>query len=86
MRQQAKGEDRRTCSLLSPIFYYALEVSAILLLAYIFSGADLFSKHGLVMFIIGAAYPTMKLPLFLKRAKQCNRYKNVYKSTELKAY
>ena len=77
MRQQTKSADRRTCSLLSPIFYYTLEVSAVVLLAYIFSGADLFSKHGLVMFLIGVAYPTMKLPLFFKRAKQCNRYKNV---------
>jgi len=49
-------------------------MSVVVLLAYILSDMDLFSRLGLILLAIGASYPSIKLPGYVRRAKQCQRY------------
>ena len=71
---KVKAEDRRTCSKTAPLIYFFLESSSILLVVYIITVGDIFSRLGLILSIIGLVYPIYKLPTFLKRVDQCKQY------------
>ncbi len=79
---KAKAEDRRTCSKVAPLLYFVLESSGILLVVYIVTGGDIFSRVGLILSIVGLVYPVYKLPTFLKRVDQCRHYLEMQKRKE----
>ena len=76
---KVKAEDRRTCSKTAPVLYFVLESLGILLLVYIVTGGDIFSRLGLILSIGGLVYPVYKLPTFLKRVDQCREYLKIKK-------
>ena len=80
MKQKLQSAERRTCSLVAPYIYFMLELSVVVLLTYIFTGGEPMSRHGLIILVIGAAYPALKLPTYLGRARQCKRYGEVNRS------
>lgn len=82
MPQMVKTLERRTCSKSAPFIYFALESMAILLVIYILTGGDIFSKYGLIMVFFGLFYPVLKLPIFVKRAFNCRRYQDTASATE----
>ncbi|WP_345975545.1 hypothetical protein [Sulfurimonas sp. HSL3-7] len=74
-----KKVEKRTCSIIRPYLYFILEVVSLLLIAYIFSMGNVYSAVWFVTLAVGLVYPVGKLPRYVSRAIECNRYK---KSTE----
>ena len=84
VREQVKAEDRRTCSKTPAFIYFVLESTGIILLVYIITGGDIFSRLGLILSVMGLVYPIYKLPVFLKRVDQCKRFLKMEKKNKIR--
>ena len=81
-----ESSERRNCSKTTPILYFVLESLGVILLVYIITGGDIFSRLGLILSIGGMVYPVYKLPTFLKRVDQCRHYLKMQQKKESKGY
>ncbi len=74
MKNKQKGREKRSCSLSAPFIYFFLESMLIVILVYMVTAGDIFSKFGLILTIMGLVYPALKLPTFIKRVVTCRNY------------
>jgi len=69
-----REKEKRSCSMLKPIAYQAVELLAVFLAVYLVTLGDPFCKFGILSLLIGGGLSLGKLPRYFNRARTCQRY------------